>query len=180
MAKKKTTKKTPADKTTTYSTRLNDEQREHLEQAAGLKGVSASRFIRDATLRAAADAVNATAPNDRAITAIAQRLANSLVDQQAKLKFVDEFDQATHSKVSLNNGHLAMAQTNQNDESQPERTLSSIEINTLTTQEIRQLKSIAESCPIAFAQAFLKAMTGANEPLPEFTVRSKPDQLVAD
>ena len=131
MAKKKPTGKAPVDKTTTYSTRLNDQQKGHLEQAAALMGVSASRFIRDATLRAAADVVNSSAPNDRAINAIAQQLANSICDQQAALEFVDENGEITHSKATLNNGYLSMNTANDQDFDLPQRTLVSIKINSM-------------------------------------------------
>ena len=180
MAKKKTTKKTAADKTTTYSTRLNDEQREHLENAAASTGVSASRFIRDATLRAAADVVNSTAPNDRAITAIAQRLADSISNQQAELEYQYEDDQVSVSKASLNNGYLPINQDRQHEEFELNRHLLSVKINSLSPQDIRQLRAIAESCPFTFAQAFLKAMRGASEPMPEFSPRSNPDSLLSD
>jgi len=180
MAKKKQTKKPAAEKTTTYSTRLNEEQKEHLEQAAAFTGVSASRFIRDATLRAAADVVNATAPHDRAISAIAQLLADSISNQHAELEYLYEDDQVSRVKASLNNGYLSLSQDQGDDEYELRKILVSIKINTLAPQEVRQLNSIAESCPFAFAQAFTKAMRGVGEPLPEFTPRSNPDRLLSD
>lgn len=180
MAKKNTPKKSVAEKTTTYSTRLNDEQREHLEHAAASLGVSASRFIRDATLRAAADVVNATAPNDRAINAIAQRLVDSILNQQATLGFADEFENQYTEKAILNNATLPMSQFFAQREDEPRRELEYITINTLNKREMRQLTEIAESCPFAFAQAFLKATRGASEPLPEFSARSNPDKLMSE
>ncbi len=56
----------------------------------------------------------------------------------------------------------------------------SVNVESLSSKDIQQLIAIAESCPFAFAMALKKSLRGVNEPTPEFSIRSNPDQLLKD
>jgi uncharacterized protein (DUF1778 family) len=181
MAKKQTTKPAPAaEKTTTYSTRLNDEQRESLERASQQAGVSASRFMRDATLRAAADLENSVSPNDRAMTHLAGRLAETLLNPKVDFRYDDEADQS-HERTALGNAEWCSPPVVDSsivpDEQCP---VSAFRVHGLSPSEIAQLTEMARLCPITFSRTLISALTGVREPAPKFVARSDPDRLLND
>lgn len=179
MAKKSSATPSASDKTTTYSTRLNDDQKQSLETAAQIAGVSASRFIRDATLRAAADIENAAAPNDRAIAHLAKRLADTLLNQRVHIRYDDEAGE--HDERALV-GSSSWTELPKVESILPgeQCTASAIRVDRLTSNEVSQLADMAHACPLALSSAIISALTGASEPAPTFVTKSDPIRLLND
>lgn len=180
MAKKQSTKPAPAaEKTTTYSTRLNDEQRESLERASQQAGVSASRFMRDATLRAAADLENSVSPNDRAIAQLAGKLAETLLKMKVDVEYEDEAAQ-TQSRSIFSPTDWTELPTVKSQISGEPLPPSAIRVESLTPHEITQLAEMARLCPLTLSRSLIAALTGVREPAPTFTPKSDPDRLLND
>ena len=177
---KKPTKKAAAEKTTTYSTRLNDEQRALVEQAASSRGVSASKFIRDAALQAAVDAVNAEGTNDAAILASMMALADVLKSPQATITYhsgvVEHTTQRTVS-VGRAGTPIDVHITADNGEDLDFRPVS-IQAETLTQKQLMTLREIAVSCPITFSSAFKRAIDGSDKELPMFTPKASTQSML--
>lgn len=169
----------PADKTTTYSTRLNEKQRALLEEAAEALGVSASKFIRDAALLAAADAVNTQGQNEAAIDTAMHTLAEKIKHPSVVIRERSlVIGQTREHEVQASPGDIALRTHNSDETDEYEFYAESINIPTLTKGEIRTLRDIAESCPIAFSAAFRKAVDGTSRtPIP-FTPRANPKQIL--
>lgn len=179
MAKKKTTKAAPTEKTTTYSTRLNDEQRERLERAASASNMSASRFMRDATLRAASDLHNAAPPFDRSLASFAKLVANSLLDPTVKVTKQNEYEQ-THTVIyRASNGPISL-EPSHSEKPEDSWRPKELRIDGLTSDDIMNLREMARVCPLSLAQALIAAFDGVTEPAPKFVARSDPDRLIAD
>ena len=179
MAKKKPEKSLSTEGSTTYSTRLADDQKELLEQAAALTGVSASRFIRDATLRAALDVVNAAPPNDRAIQATMARIADILLNQPYKL-VKQNYAGVPFTKKGLGSRQSIDLQVNRSDVLEESEEPVSLILESISHDDIKNLESIARSCPVTFAQSMVKAILGVTEPLPTFAPKADPDRHLND
>jgi len=179
MAKKQTTKTAPVEKTTTYSTRLNEEQRERLEWAAAASNMSASRFMRDATLRAAYDLDNAAPPHDRAIAILAKRVADGLLDPTAKVTKENEYEQKVTVPYRASNGSISLV-TSDSDNPEDSWRVTELRIDGMSKDDIQQIRQMARVCPLSFAQALIAAFDGVTEPAPKFVVRSDPDRMLAD
>lgn len=177
---KKTPKKDPTEKTTTYSTRLNDEQRSLLEEAASIAGVSAAKLIRDAALRAAADTVNSQGPNEAAIMSSMYTLAGSLKNPQATVTFhSSEIEYTTERTIAISNADTSLdgcIQVNGTDDI--EFVPTKIRAHFLSVGQIRTLREIAVNCPITFSDAFRRAIDGADEKTLTFTPRANPQSLI--
>lgn len=182
MAKKKTAKKTTGENTTTYSTRLNDQQRVLIEEAAAISGVSASKFIRDAALQAAADTVNANGSNDAAILAAMMSLADVLKKPQATVTYFSEVVQhSTERTISIADSSTSLdihIEDNKGHDLhfQP----VSIQANTLRPYQLKTLTEIAASCPITFSDAFRRAVEGTTESKLKFTPKANPRAMLED
>lgn len=177
---KKTTKKDATEKTTTYSTRLNDEQRSLLEEAASIAGVSAAKLIRDAALRAAADTVNAQGGNDAAILSSMHALAGTLKNPHATVTYhCDEMDYSTDKTITISNAEASLdscikVDGNVDFQFEPK----SIRGHFLTTAQLNTLREIAINCPITFSDAFRRALDGADDRSISFTPRANPQSLI--
>jgi len=179
---KKTPANTPSDKSTTYSTRLNDEQRALLEQAAEIEGVSASKFIRDAALKAAADTVNSSGNNERAIYAAVYSLADIVRNPKASVTMhSDDIDHSYEREISLTNGDVTLQPTSPVDDLYDDVFRPhSIRGQTLGHHKVQILLSIAESCPISFARAFRTAFSGNDDKPLEFSPKANPAKILED
>lgn len=179
---KKTSKKSPAEKTTTYSTRLNDEQKALVEEAAAIAGVSASKFIRDAALQAALDGVNAYGTNDAAILASMLSLADVLKKPHATITFHSNVvEHSTERTIAI--GHsgtpLTLPISDDKGEDLDFRPVA-IRANTLTHDQLKTLREIAVNCPISFSNAFRRAIDGANHERPQFVPKAKSQAILDD
>jgi uncharacterized protein (DUF1778 family) len=179
MAKKQTTKTVPVEKTTTYSTRLNEEQRERLEQAASAANMSASRFMRDATLRAASDLHNAAPPFDRSLAKFAKLVANSLLDPTVEVTKQNEYEQTHTVTFRASNGPISLEPSHSEKPEESWRP-KELRIEGLTPDDVQNLREMARVCPLSFSQALIAALDGVTEPAPKFVVRSDPDRMLAD
>lgn len=180
MAKKQTAKAAPTtEKTTTYSTRLNDEQRECLERAASIAGVSASRFMRDATLRAAADIENGAAPNDRAISHLTKRIADNLLSPKVQLSYEDDYQQTTINTHLCSGDWMSVAPVESVAPGEL-ATLKAIRVDAIQGKDLQYLRQMAQLCPFTFARALITALHGATDPSPEFTGRTDPERILND
>ena len=186
MAKKKTanktTKKAPAEQTTTYSTRLNDAQRSVLEEAAEIAGVSTSKFIRDAALKAAADTLNASGKNEAAILSTLLSLADVIKRPQATVShYSSEMEHTIERTISISNSGCSL-QAHITDTNGNELDFVPVEItgNTLTTIQMKSLCEIAANCPITFSEAFRRAMEGTSDSQLKFTPIANPQAVLED
>lgn len=180
---KRTTKKAPAaEKTTTYSTRFNSEQREQLEEAAALMGVSGSRFFRDATLRVVADTLNASPPNDRALTSMARAVADQLVSPRIEVHYeCDAYNDRREKRlVNLDNAPAAIDYKLDNGEPDLDWRPCAVSANILTDRDVQQLTRIAENCPHSFVVALLVELRSGSAPVPEFKPRTDSRKLLND
>jgi uncharacterized protein (DUF1778 family) len=179
---KKSTKKAPAEKTTTYSTRLNEDQKTVLEEAAAIKGISASKFIRDAALQAAVDTVNAHGSNDAAILSSLLSLADVLKRPEATVTFhSDEIDHSTERKLILDNNGTSLA-VNITDDNGNDLHFYPVSIRgeSLTSKQLNTLRDIAASCPITFSETFRRAIDGVNGKQLDFTPKANANTVIDD
>lgn len=171
MAKKATKKKTgtrgPDNTTTTYSTRLSQTQRELVEQASQIADVSPSKFIRDAAIRAAADTINAAPPQSDAVAELARKVVKLATDAEIRIDSTNAASDTDTHHYSARAGRISL------DHGGPEWhdqfTPQSVEVSHLREYERRALRQMAESCPLALAQAIKDALTK-----PEIPVEYKP------
>lgn len=182
MAKKNTKTTTKAEQTTTYSTRLNNEERLILEEAATLTDVSSSKFIRNATLQASSETLNAAAPNDRAVKSIARTLAKQLLELQCEINYETDYEGYTPSRTvllqSLNTINLEYPVSDESHEI--EFVAKSITPNTMSKPQINKLIQIAQSCPQTFVECLINELQGRAESEPDFNPRVDMSSIAKD
>lgn len=179
---KKTTKTDTAEKTTTYSTRLSDEHRALVEEASNIFGVSASKFIRDAAIRAALDAINAQGDNDAAITSSMHALTDTLKNPKVTVKLhSQELQHSTERTISISNAYTPLDNLVDVDGNQ-DISFDAVGVRgkILTEKQIDLLRDIALNCPITFGDAFRRALDGADTHDIKFTPRASPQPLNDD
>ena len=183
MAKRPTKNAPASEKTTTYSTRLNQEQREQLEEAAALAGVSASRFIRDATLRAVADTLNASPPNDRALAAMARKVAEQLARPCIEVIYdntVSGYDHQETRLIGLARKPVNIGYASEDSEDRWGYHPTAVSSEVLSERLLHQLAEIVESCPHSFINALLAELRSGAEPAPEFKPKTDSRKLLND
>lgn len=74
-----------ADEPMTYSTRFTPEQRATIDQACGILNWSPAKFIRDASIRRAADVINASGPAQHRLGQLAYLVVKQLLAKRGML-----------------------------------------------------------------------------------------------
>jgi len=181
MAKKSTKTAAKAEQTTTYSTRLNNKEKQILEDAAALADVSSSKFIRNATLQASSEIINAAAPNDRAIKTAARILAKQLLDNQLEINYRGEHEyfETSRTVVLQSNTNIDLSYPCDEDQHLPFHP-HSITPKIMNKLQINRLINVAQNCPQAFVESLVLELQGRVDDEPEFTPRVDVGSILKD
>lgn len=181
MAKKSTKTAVKAEQTTTYSTRLSDEEKRILEEAATLADMSSSKFIRNATLKASVEKINAASPNDLAIKTIARVLAKQLLDNQLEINYHGEHEHFETSRtVVLQSDTNIDLEYPCDGEQYPHFHPHSITPRIMSRLQINRLIKVAQNCPQTFVESLVHELQGRVDDIPEFTPRVDMGSIAED
>lgn len=182
MTKKSTKTAAKTEQTTTYSTRLNTEEKQILEDAAALTDVSSSKFIRNATLQASSEIINAAAPNDRAVKTSARLLAKQMLELQCEINYHGDYaDYETSRNVILqSSGEIDLRYPNFSEEHDVQFVAHSIVPKVMQRAQINKLIKVAQNCPHAFVEALINELQGRVDEEPDFTPRVDIGSIIKD
>jgi len=155
---------------TTYSTRFTPEQREKIDEACAKLNWTPARFIRDASVRRAAEILNSSGSAQHQLAALAQRFVHQLVGKKRLCLTTLNFEREREDQEFLEEYAV-----NGEGYEQPDM-LTAIKFS---ENEAKQIQAALQATPSEFARLILEYWNISQRGEEVFEARVNADDLLA-